>query len=116
MGCARARRLGRVARLGPTEGGVLVLIPVPGSRTRGEKGARSLGRSHGRSDKGGMHMWDGLRRTETDYVWDETRRMEADCVASGCVRILLSQQISISISRSAVLLQPARTVVVVLGQ
>jgi hypothetical protein len=53
MGCARAQRLGRVARLGPAEGGVLVLIPVPGSRTRGEKGARSLEGATGAATKPG---------------------------------------------------------------
>jgi hypothetical protein len=64
--------------------------PHPGAWVSHARRERSevARRSHGRSDKAGMHVWDGLRRTETDYVWDETRRMEVDCVASGRVWIL----------------------------
>jgi hypothetical protein len=37
----------------PTDGGVLVLIPSPKSRLRGERGVVLLGRRRGHSDKAG---------------------------------------------------------------
>ena len=46
---------GRVARLGSCEG-VLVLIPALGSRPLEERGAISLGRIRGHSDKGRVRM------------------------------------------------------------
>jgi hypothetical protein len=39
--------------LGPVDGGVLVLIPTSGSRSRGERGAGSLGRSRRHSNRAG---------------------------------------------------------------
>jgi hypothetical protein len=66
------------ARWGPAVGahgtlrscrrGVLILISVPGSRPRGDEGSRLLGRSREHSDRGGVHVRGGVRRTEAGYA------------------------------------------------
>jgi hypothetical protein len=56
MGHAGGKWLRRVASLRSVDEGVLVLVPAPGSRPLGERGAVSLGRSRRHNDKGGVRV------------------------------------------------------------